>query len=58
MSLIEVTTGVLTASCVHEWHRAPERDRTKGADQAVLVFWCSKCLAVETRSVSYEAEKQ
>ena len=58
MSLTEVTSAVPTSSCVHEWHRAPERDRTFGALGATLVFWCSKCLAVETRSVSYRAEEK
>ena len=58
MSLTEETTGVLTASCVHEWQRAPERDRTFGPLGATLVFWCSKCLAVETRSLSYGAEEK
>jgi len=53
-----MSTGVLTASCVHEWHRAPERDRTFGPLGATLVFWCSKCLAVETRSLSYGAEEK
>lgn len=49
-------TGIQTPKCRHEWHRAPERDQVYGAmptRAARLVFWCSKCLAVETRLVTF-----
>ena len=49
--------------CEHSWVRCPDRDSLKGQfedgktklyTEAVLVFYCEKCLLIETRHVTVD----
>jgi len=51
------------SSCHHSWVRCPDRDSLKDSEtggtlklytEAVLVFYCEKCLLVETRHVTVD----
>lgn len=48
-------------NCEHDWQRAPDRDRIyghhhlPGSQFSLLVFWCRKCLKVETRRADFDA---
>jgi hypothetical protein len=56
------------SECQHRWVRCPDRDSLKGGSidrhglalqgytETVLVFYCEKCLRVETRQVTVDTE--